>query len=397
MSILPYKHVSLREALSLDTKISEEPKALQNRLDNYKGVVILAKEAIESYLKGVYPDPLVGENACQIRAVLYCQLAQDPTSIKDLTETVCKLDKMIGEGKDKGTLDSIKLPKKKQSLSEVLEENKADIDIPETLKDKICWILYGHILTVTKDSKIDIDKNSLSLIEALDYKKLPSKVSSSFSKQLIKDSRKKISALSIEYLKKELESLPADDMTSNLLTVVKEQVLVDDLEIQTVPMLPATMILLQALKAHNISIILRNRVIENGNEKDAKSIRILYSPTGKDKQYEVVKDLSSIDKARPVVVLEAVSLTDKPSDLKTIEASIHKIGVETILLAACAAHNQYGGTHKSMVPTPIKEIDEIRTSLTDLANKEGLSKENSEVCRIYHIYAGTIGSHLIGG
>lgn len=370
--------ISIAQLMPINCTEKMDGKGVKNKLSNYSGLMGLTHTAISAFLNGDLPDPLVGENACQIRAALYTDLAQDQEIVIELKK-VCEMLE-----KNSGPLAKAVVGKTRSSLMDVLGENHLDLCIPQGIGSIVCSILFGHILTVTKVSLLTIEKVEVSLKESNDPKLLKG-ISTGFAKDLIKESRKSLADRSIKYLRSEACLLPMSPKIKSLIAIMETEVLSDPLGLQTAPLLAGMQIILASMKKHHTPIVLKDRMIDVEGI-DAGTVSMVFEPTGKDGEYEAVENLSAVKKDRAGVIVEAVSISEKPCDNKQLATSIIKIGIETIILANCAAHPQYGGSNKGVEPPQTEE----REALKEIALQEGLCDRNPKLCRIYHIY----GRHL---
>ena len=206
MSIMPAKtsdSVSLAQLMLKNCEEKMESKAAKGVLSNYRGLMGLARAAVSAFLAGDLPDPLVGENACQIRAALYAHIIQDGEMMTDLKKVCALIEKNHGE------LEHIKLPegKARYSVMDVLQSQQLDLCVPLRMSSVIGPILFGHILTVTKLSDLKIEKAEVSLKESNDPKLLQG-LSVGFAKDIIREGRKVLSNCSIQYLRNEVRLLP---------------------------------------------------------------------------------------------------------------------------------------------------------------------------------------------
>ncbi|HEY5260335.1 MAG TPA: hypothetical protein VIJ46_06775 [Rhabdochlamydiaceae bacterium] len=386
MSITPVKtsdSISLAQLMLKNCEEKMESKAAKGVLTNYRGLMGLARAALSAFLAGDLPDPLVGENACQIRAALYAHIIQDGEMMTDLKK-VCALIE-----KNHGSLEHIKLPegKARYSVMDVLQSQQLDLCVPLRMSSVIGPILFGHILTVTKLSDLKIEKAEVSLKESNDPKLLQG-LSVGFAKDIIREGRKVLSNCSIQYLRNEVRLLPMSSRIETLCTHMEKDVLSDPLGLQTAPLLPGMEILLASMKSHHTPIVLRDRMID-GEGKEIGKVELLFAPTGKEGKYEAIKDLAGVDRERGAFVIEAVAISDKPPDCKQLASSLVEIGIETIILANSAAHPQYGGANKT-----VEFQTAEREALKERALKLGLCASNPELCRIYHIFAGMVSKNL---
>lgn len=349
-------------------------KKLQNVLKNHLSTMRISLAAIKLFQQGIMPHPLVGENACQIRAAIYTALAGSEQSMRDLAVVEHKLEDLIAR------ISMLNLVGKQEvSLIEVLQENDLDLQVPSI----VCPIVLGHILTVSKQSDLSIKKAAgsdlpdVSIIEANDPKKLEG-FSPSLAKVLIKNARQSLSELSIQYLRDEAARVGMEG---------PQDVITDSIKLQTAPLLPGMQILLASMKMHRTAIVLNNRIIDaEGVEKG--QVNLLFTPDGR--SYQVVKAPQQEELERPAVIIEAVSISNTPRAAEELEAELIEVGIEPIILANCAAHPQFGGMSKNIEPPPSDE----RSALKVIAVKRGLCQQNPNLCRILHIFAGRVGGSL---
>jgi hypothetical protein len=383
MSIIQNDSISLAQLMLVNCTEKMADKAVKTLLSNYSGLMGYTQVALRAFLMGDLPDPLVGENACQIRAVLYSHLSQDHEIVPEI-EKVCEMIE-----KNSGPLAKVVVGKTRLSLMDVLEANQLNICVPNRISSTVCSILYGHILTVTKTSILSIKDIDVSLMESNDIKLLAG-VTKTFARDLIKESRRSLASYSINYLRSEVRSLPMSPKTEHLIEVMERDVLSDPLGLQTAPLLPGMQILLASMKRRNISIVLRDHMRDRSN-KEMRTVVLLFNPTGQDGRYEAVENLGAVNKDQSGFVVEAVAISDESRDNKQLASSLITVGIETIILANCAAHPQYGGGNKGVEPL----LTEERECLKERAVKQGLCATNPELCRIYHIFAGLLSKHLL--
>lgn len=344
-------------------------KSLQGAIKKHIGVISLAITAINAFIRGETLDPLVGENACQIRAAYYCAQAADPKVIKSLAEVTLKLEDL------KGRISAVKLQGDKVNTSwdEIAKENGLDIEVPSV----VAPIVHGYILTITKDSKLSIEKKELNLVEANDPKKLEG---IGGARDVIKHARRQLSARSVCYLQEEAERLGIPG---------PEAILEDSMGLKTAPASPGMEILLTSMKVNGTIIALKNRLRdEEGQERG--QVTLLYRPDGEKRCYQVIEDPQSVDRNCTAMVIEAVSISANPRSEEELKEEIVQLGIEPIIYANFAAHPQYGGMCKAIPPPPNEE----REKWLKVALEKGLCAANPEVCRMYHIYAARIGGVL---
>lgn len=348
-------------------------KSLRNVLKNHLSTLKLTAEALRLFLEGNMPDPLVGENACQIRTAIYTHLAQDPKAMQQLAGVAEKVEALI----ERLSLLEVK---RGASLVELLQENEADLQVPSM----VCPIVLGHILTISKESALTIKKNgglpSVSLIEGNKPQKMGG-ISASVAKVLIKNARQALSEMSIQYLRDEASSL-AIEGPCNVIT--------DQNRLHTTPLLPGMKILLESMNARGTPILLKNRIIDpEGSERGVVTLL----SRGGERGFQDMQEPLPEDRDCAAMIIEAVSISSKMRTPQELKKEMIAEGLERIILANSAAHPQYGGVSKEIEPPQTEE----REALKAVALEKGLCEKNPDLCQIYHIFAGRIGAHVQGG
>lgn len=375
--------ISLNELIPAKSNYGQkiDKKSLQTVIRTHIGVIGLTIAAIKSFQQGDIPDPLVGENACQIRAAYYSAQAADASVMSALSEICPKLEGLIER------ISKVKLPVGKEvaSMDEIIQENDLDVKVPPA----VAPIVFGHILTISKESDLSIRKESeaslpkLALKEGNDPKKLKG-LSTGAARELIKHARRSLSEWSVQYLQDEAERYCMKG---------PEGILTDSMGLKSAPASPGMEILLTSMKVHRTAIVLKNRIIDSdGNVRG--QVTLLCKPDGKNRSYQVVKVPKEEDLNCPGMIIEAVTISSKQRTEEELAAEIIEVGIEPIIYANFAAHPQYGGGCKTVEPPKCEE----RERWLQVAREKGLCAENPDLCRMYHIYAAPVGKHLsVGG
>jgi hypothetical protein len=344
-------------------------KQLQIILKNHLCILQLTSDALRRFQAGIMPDPLVGENACQIRTSLYTRLAKDPIAMTKLEAVALQVDEV------RNRLLQVDISKgKNSSFMELLEKNGADLQVPSI----VCPIVFGHMLTISKKSDLSIKKEGgvpkICLAEEIDPATL--QMGSVHAGQaMIKKARQTLSELSITHLQQEAALLRIEG---------PKDVLIDRCRLSSTPMLPGMQILLSSIKAHRTPIVLKNRMIDAAGIVTGAVILVAQAD-----QRGRLQIVETVDPNCPAMIIEAACISGKPRTDDALKAEMMAIGIESIILANSAAHPQYGGMSKGIEPPRSEE----REALKALAFEKGLCEANPDLCQIFHVFPGKVGAH----
>jgi len=379
-------------------------KDLIKGLKEYQMLLNMLQVAIYEYNRGNLErlDPIVGENACQIRAVkiasMYSNSEVDFTDIESEIVRVQKnIDKLLSTNNIAALIQS------KISLKDLLMQEKLLIFLTS---DEL-YVFKSFILTESKISQPSevmfyIQKSLfLAKEETNEEKETSSKferekaypkklkkygdVSSKFTEKLFRRLRKLLSKDSISYLK-EILSKHQDE---SLKEMIADRFETKHLNCHCMPMFWSYKTLFQALQKENIPIIVHAKFIDK-NSKDFQVVDEEFFIYENLNDFEIhsysskVKNISDFN--RPSVVVQGIVYENYDNDFKNDwEQFMKSVAIKHVVLAGAADHRQY----------PDKNLDHHISSLKDeeyenykvMANKRGFSLENPSTFFIQHVYA----------
>ncbi|MBS3904166.1 MAG: hypothetical protein KGZ39_02440 [Simkania sp.] len=381
--------VPMLELYPLNPTINVQKKHFKDVLSNYERIVGIVLVAIREFKDGGRIDPVVGENACQIRASMY----SDITNRKDIQEELERWILLLTTTMDK--LRSLRLPDAQMmSLEQVLRENAVPMEVPKY----VLLIAYGYILTLGKTYQIKQEitsgKLQVNIEEKIDQGVLKAKLAeikdggASLAKDLVKLARKRLSESSIDYVKELLSQLVESGETERLREELKEEaILSDSLGLRSMRCLPCMEVLLTNLLRKSTPLIINVTAMGMKNEGILGGVSILY--VARDAMFvplTLVEPIHPELLASSAFVIDAFSVGYEADSLEALRKDIIQRDVTDIILANFAAHPQYGGQNKHVEPPE----DPKRESLKTKALQIGLCETNPRLVRIWHIYAGAV-------
>lgn len=354
--LLPYE-VSLRKNGSLQTGLKE-----------FQALLTALQETITWVQAGKLEkfDSLVGENACQIRAVWMAIAFSQFSSNASLIDQIANSTKCIDELLEPKSIDS--LMRSDKSLGDVLEK----IDI--SLTDKEMFLIQSFLLSEMKTVKMS-DNYSLYRIEAGEPKNFTrfGDVSVSFARNLLSKLRRALATSSVQFMRDN-----AQDQR-----MVSEEFTLEQNTLPCVPMFWAYKTVLQTAQKEGIPIVVHVKFLNESDKgytlMDQESLLFKSDSNG-----YVLCQANEADRNKPACVIQGIAVGDEFSKARWT-AQMQNIGVIDAILAGAADHRQY--------PNP--ELDRCIHALNDsefehyraLAKKEGFSSENPSTFFIQHVYA----------
>ncbi|HLG23688.1 MAG TPA: hypothetical protein VI564_02030, partial [Candidatus Nanoarchaeia archaeon] len=205
----------LSDLLPYDTA-SKTGIRLKDGLNEFLVLLTASEAAIEAFLNGNLHnfDPLVGENACQIRAIKIALIALDPPKdipkyLQSFKRAKEKIEKFIQNVEDFSNIE--------MSLKSYLFNENVDF----ALSDDLFFLIKSFILTRTK-IVLPFYKDNMPLVENAytDSKKIKEigKVGSSFSGELVKKARKRLSKSSAKFVQELAHNLDSSDSAKKYTT-----------------------------------------------------------------------------------------------------------------------------------------------------------------------------------
>jgi hypothetical protein len=357
-------------------------------VDGLRELLLLIKatdQAMVSLKKGKYKDfdPLVGENACQIRAVkLALFLSSYPLNCTLLFERVSVVQQRI----EVLLSDPSSLIKRHISLKELIHSENLDVII----SGHEIFFIKSYLLSKVKTLNPLRPGSSLVKNEVTDTKKIKqiSTVGSMFADHLVKALREKLSESSVAFVQTIAEELSQNDLKKSFskgmskhsevkeglgestshfpnclslahldsnLKMVSDEFIVRHRGLYCLPYYWATrVVMLQALRCRIPIFLIAEQKAKDREGQIMHQITLYFEPTEQGYQLMAHPDLSS---GAPALFLVGVSYRNFEECLKR-DAWILEL-VETgpidLVLAYAAAHRQYPDLSKEAILLPIKD------------------------------------------
>ena len=376
--------VFLHQFLPYDpaTKIT---KALFVGLKEYQLLLNAALEAARQFQQDNLErfDSLVGENACEIRAVRLALIATqklvDGCSMQQRIADALEALQQLSPKK----IDSLML--NKISLQEVLSNEKLTVSLtPEEV-----FLIQSFLLT---ESKEDFE-NDLALTLLFKQAAVPKKlkqygdISSTFSYELVKKLRKDSSLDSVNFIRTAADTFDDEllqDMLSDKFTMLHHNC-------TCLPMFWANKPLLFLMLKEKIPLILHVKALKGiGEDKYVliKETCLCYGHCEHKTAGGFVEiPQSKLDSSRPSIVFQGVVI-DEDAEKDCFEEkwknAMRSHQMADMILASAADHRQY----------PDSEWDQLICSLNDkeyqhyknLSDRSGFSLKNPTLFFVQHIY-----------
>ncbi|NGX56363.1 MAG: hypothetical protein K1060chlam5_00601 [Candidatus Anoxychlamydiales bacterium] len=375
---------------------------LKKGLEEYQLLLTLLELTIKDYKNKNLEkfDPIVGENACQIRAVkIALFLKNNQVDFSNVESKINKAKEVIERLLTAKTITS--LIQSKISLKDLLERENLNINLSS---DEL-YLLKSYILTLTKESqpsektfyiqkklfleKKDISSQENNIFSDLQREKANPKIlknygniTSKFSEKLFRRIRKLLSKESVNFLTKIALN------KSSLQNVLKEEFVTRHLNCYSLPMFWSYKALIQVLEEEDIPIIVHAKFIDKDKEdfqiKDEKFLLYENDNDFKIHSYKKnLKDISDIDE--PKIIIQGIVYDSFEENFQNNWLnSIKSFFLKHLILAGAADHRQY----------PDENNDYLINSLNDkeyekykgLADKKGFSLKNPSTFFIQHVY-----------
>lgn len=376
----------LSELLPYDTS-TKINGSLRTSLKEYSLLLAAMEQAITALQSGDFEqfDAVVGENACQIRAVKIAMTAQK------YFESVKSIQAQITNSKLKiETLSKSLEPlmKKGISLQSLLEQGEIDV----ALTSDELFLFESFLLSVAKTVKPAKVSSPLCRNDAADSKKLKQfggDVSTSFTENLVRKARQLLSAASVVFVQEQAKFLK----DKKLEKMCSEDFIVNYNSWPCIPMFWTYKTLLLAAQKKGIPLVIYAKFLAKDKEYGiVDEDCIVFQPTvGNQGSFyeESVPYPSDLAKAaifvQGVVCANTDLLPSKSQWRKTI--ATQKLDV---ILAGAADHRQYPN------PEEDRRIEELNDDEFEgykiMSRSKGYALENPSMFFIQHVYPATIGS-----
>ncbi len=354
---------------------------LRKGLDEYGLLLSVVKLAMAALKAGDFSqfDALVGENACQIRAV---KIAMTASQYRGITEPMAA--QVIDVVERIAGLNMNLLMQQGNSLKDLVVGRNLDIDLtPDQL-----FLIQCFILSYAKTVKPPKDDSPLCQNDVVDSRKLIAlrAVSKSFADNLLRQLRLQVATASVEFVQAAAKSLNDSKLVQMCLPVSCDQ------SGPCVPMFWAYKTLLLSAQRGEVPLVMYVKFVTQDQGYGVTGEECLFfRPLGcEGLSYEALVPTSR-DLERVAVVVEGVACAPTRASLPSPEdwrAQIAKIGPIDVILSGAADHRQYP---PSRCQVPGFEDEEEFQRYQQMARSSGFSLENPGMFFIHHVYPATVG------
>lgn len=304
-------------------------KRLKDGLKEYLFLVMATEEAMNALKESEFYlfDPLVGENACQIRAVklakIFSEGAYDPETVLD---AILRVKNRLNE-----LLEDAKLSQVEEiSLKDLIEKENLAV----TLNYREAFLIKSYILSKVKVSRPSKNENPLVKNEYTDAKKIKelNGVGTMFAENLVKHLRERVALHSVAFVQ---QIAPGRD------EMVSEKFMFSHRGLHCLPCFWMSRTLMHHALSCQIPIVLvAEQKAKNRNFETIQKIAIAYKPTS---EGYVEVPLSSLDENVPALFLLGSTCKDfeELPDQETWKKELVEKCPIDLILAYAATHRQY--------------------------------------------------------
>ncbi len=356
---------------------------LQKGLKEYQFILKAAALAIANLQQGNLEkfDSLVGENACQVRAIKIALIAsKDMDHYEVLNQKIAAALEVVESLLAPKIINSLML--EDRSFGEMLDLYQIDI----VLSSEEIFVIMAFILSEMKEAKDASDGVFFSITQS--EKSVPNKwhientqVSSSFKKLLANRLRRILSEASVNFVKKAAYSL----QNIELLKIVTDHAIEHNTWSCT-PMFWACKTLFGYAEENRLPLILHAKFLNKvENRFHVVNEEFLYfKPCEMTKRYvEFTPNAEMYN--MPACVIEGVVCELRNQPLQEWKERLLQHSVMDVILAGAADHRQYPNPDQS-----VNVVDEDYEHYKKLAEKSGFSLNNPTTFFIQHVYSSKI-------
>jgi len=369
---------SLSELLPYDPSVKKGER-LKDGLKEYHLLLVAAEQAIASIRQKELKhfDPLVGENACQIRAVKLALIFSKKTY---------DCDKLLGKVLAAKTLSE----KFQNTLPELLSQNTSlqDLLTNENFSVSLTYgeffLIKSYLLTKVKVSEPFRNEKPLVKNERTDTKKIKeiSSVGSMFADNLVRNLREYMSTLSVHFVQNISKKFSCS------MKMVSDQFLIAYKRLQCLPCFWTTRLLMrQALSSSIPLVMIVQQKASDLYYKAVQNVVLFFRATPEG--YQPI-DPSSLPPDAPALILVGTTcrkLCDLPEKKRWIEELLEYSPVD-LLLAYAAVHRQYPDTSQEHILEKIS--DDSYAYYKTKAEEWGCSMENPSRFFLAHAFCDTV-------
>lgn len=321
-------------------------------------------------------DPLVGENACQIRAVKLALI------IRSGLFNIDQLSQAIEQAKNK-VLDLLNSPamllSSGISLKDVLKSEQLDI----TINPSEAFLIKSYILTKVKILLPPNEERPLIKNERTDTKKIKeiSEVGSMFAGDFVKFLREKMSATSVRFV----QELAKDGFLAGAATQqLSDRYLVKHRGLDCLPCFATARVLMHQAVRYQLPIVMfveQRAKDQNCTTVEKSALFFQATPEG-----YVRVEYSNMDPQAPALFFLGSTigtnsgLLEKDSWIKELSEK----GPVDLILAYAAAHRQYPNPSDEALLSEVKDLE--YEYYKTKANEWGCSLENPSCFFLSHAF-----------
>lgn len=366
----------LSELLPYDPSIKFNG-SLKACLTEYNLLLTGMQKAIAAFREGDLEqfDALVGENACQIRAVKIAMLYSSTMEGLESTLAAIKIAKLKVE-------ELSKLMSKGISLSQLLTEKDLEVCVTQ---DEL-FLLESFLLTFVKTVKSAKPSAPLCMNEATNPKKLIQlelQVSGSFTEKLVRKVRQRLSAASVVFVQEQAKLIPDTklvEMTSGDFTVNYNSW-------PCIPMFWTYKTLLATAQNQNIPIIIYGKSNKTDSASDEGVVFFKQDPNQTKVSYRATVPVAEDLEKAAIVVQGVVCGRFLPSDNQW-KATIADDKLD-VILAGAADHRQYPDANEDR---RVKALGDVEfKAYKEMAKSNGYALKNPSTFFIQHVYCSIVG------
>ncbi len=377
---------------------AKKPVEVNSMLDAVGFFVHVTRSALKAFARHKFAkfDALVGDTACQIRALKIAELAKlylhSPEFQDQVKNTMDRFERYQNELSQIQSISSNQFFKEFKSVgatfSKLCEKYKIDLSFSDDLK----FIVESYILQVAKGETEDPEA-FYSNKEAVHLQNFEKRCEKYQHKTLAKNALKKIveavqrdlSHASIQYLLHKLEGWPDTPEKYELIGKIKQYSVEDDAKRLCSPCYYNMQAVFREIVSQDLPFYVHVcRWTKDGEYID--SVKFLYKASSDGTHFERAEE--ACDDSAPVVFLHGVSI-DNDNAHTTREEFAEKFsshGITDILDANWAQHRQFPRKKNETLSLP---DDERRDRYLKIANEWGCSFENKSLFLAVHMYCDT--------
>ena len=361
-------------------------------LKEYQTILKVALDATRELGKGhlEWFDCLVGENACEIRAIKISLVAsRSSVNIQGLQSRILEASGRIPALSAPKSINDIM--RSNCSLGEIIRNESLDIALTSDEIFTIRSYLLAFMKTV-RDS--DHHLHSIYRMEVANPKKLQEvgEVSSVFANRLVYGLRKSIATSSVEFIREEAQAVQNPDV----LKMVSDEFTFQHNGLPCIPMFWTYKTVLGTAEKENIPVFILSKFLKkNGEEFEVVEKEGLLYKHFNSNSCILAEAIENTDLEKTAIVVEGVVAPDDAG--RTLSKTqwrnvMGKMSVVDVILAGAADHRQLPNEDLETVFQNLKDGE--YENYKSMARKEGFASSNPTTFFINHVYAGSIGNAL---